>query len=65
MCRQRGLPRRTGRAGCVKEAERLFYELRARGATAFKVDAGQAAERMDVFDPHAEQIVVIPRVAGG
>jgi len=49
----------------VREAERIFAEQRARGATAFKVEAGQPAERIDTFDPRAEQIVVVPRVAGG
>ncbi len=49
----------------VREAERLFEEARARGATAFRVAPGQPAERIDRFDPRAEQIVVVPQVAGG
>lgn len=49
----------------VREAERIFAEMRARGATAFKVTPGQPAERIDEFDPKVEQIVVVPRVAGG
>jgi hypothetical protein len=49
----------------VREAERIFAQERARGATAFKVLPGEAAERLDEFDPRAEQIVVVPRVAGG
>lgn len=49
----------------VKEAERIFSEQRARGATAFKVDKGQAPVRIDQFDQTAEQIVLIPRVVGG
>ncbi|MEI7554597.1 MAG: hypothetical protein HXX08_16500 [Chloroflexi bacterium] len=50
----------------VKEAERIFKEARARGATAFRVDApDKAAERIDKFDKTAEQIIVVPRVAGG
>jgi hypothetical protein len=49
----------------VREAERIFAEQRARGATAFKVSPGEQAERIDDFDPRAEQIVVVPRVAGG
>lgn len=49
----------------VREAERIFREQRARGATAFRVLPGQPVERIDAFEPRAEQIVVVPRVAGG
>jgi hypothetical protein len=49
----------------VREAERIFAEQRARGATAFRVGPDRAAERVGEFDPRAERIVVVPRVAGG
>lgn len=49
----------------VREAERIFEEERARGATAFKVEPGQAPTRIDQFDRTAEQIVLVPRVVGG
>ncbi len=49
----------------VREAERIFAEQRARGATAFRVEKGRGAMRIDEFDPAAEQIVVVPRVVGG
>jgi hypothetical protein len=49
----------------VREAERIFQEQRARGAAAFKVLPNRPAERIDEFDPQAEQIVVVPRVVGG
>lgn len=49
----------------VREAERIFEEHRARGATAFKVTPNQPAEKIERFDPTAEQIVMVPRVAGG
>lgn len=49
----------------VREAERIFNEARAHGATAFKVDGGQAPARIDQFDRTAEQIVLVPRVVGG
>jgi hypothetical protein len=49
----------------VREAERIFAQQRARGATAFKVWPGRAAERLDRFDPQAEHVVIVPRVAGG
>jgi hypothetical protein len=49
----------------VREAERIFKEQRARGATAFKVSKGEAAVRIDTFDPEAEQIMIVPRVVGG
>ena len=49
----------------VKEAERIFARERARGATAFRVDPGKPIERVEQFDPLAEQIIMVPRVAGG
>jgi hypothetical protein len=49
----------------VREAERIFSEQRARGATAFKVEKGQAPVRIDQFDQTADQIVLVPRVVGG
>ena len=49
----------------VREAERIFAEQRARGATAVKVSPGRPAERIEKFDPNAQEIVMIPRVVGG
>jgi transcription elongation factor GreA len=49
----------------LREAERIFEEARGRGATAFKVAPGQPAERLDRFDPRADEVVIVPRVAGG
>jgi hypothetical protein len=49
----------------VREAERIFSEHRAHGATAFKVEPSKGPVRVDQFDPMAEQIVVVPRVVGG
>ncbi len=49
----------------VAEAEHIFLDERARGATAFRVVTGQPAIRIDEFDPTAEQIVMVPRIAGG
>lgn len=50
----------------IREAERLFDEHRAKGATAFRVDKpGQSATRLDVFDRTAPRIVVVPRIVGG
>jgi hypothetical protein len=49
----------------VREAERIFEEQRARGATAFVVAPDKPAERIDSFDPKADQVVIVPRVAGG
>lgn len=54
-----------GAEEAVREAERIFRQERASGATAFKVTTGAPAERIDTFDPQAEQIVIVPRVAGG
>ncbi len=49
----------------VREAERIFRDERARGATAFRVRPGEPGVRIDEFDPYAEQIVIVPRIAGG
>ncbi|HUZ76759.1 MAG TPA: hypothetical protein VMV93_04150 [Chloroflexota bacterium] len=49
----------------IAEAEALFTRERARGSSAFKVLPGQPAQRLDVFDATAEEIVIVPRMAGG
>jgi len=49
----------------IREAERIFAHERARGATAFRVEAGKHAERIEKFDPQAEQIILVPQVIGG
>ncbi len=49
----------------VREAERIFDQERAKGATAFKVETGKTVERIEKFDKTAEQIVIVPRVVGG
>jgi hypothetical protein len=49
----------------IREAERIFHEERRKGATAFKVEPGKRAERLEHFDRNAEQIVLVPRVVGG
>jgi hypothetical protein len=49
----------------IREVERIFTEQVSKGATAFRVEPGVTATRMDRFDPKAEIIVTVPRVAGG
>ena len=49
----------------IREAERIFNQERARGATAFKVESGKPVERIEQFDRTSEQIVMVPRVVGG
>jgi hypothetical protein len=49
----------------IREAERIFAQERARGATAFRVEAGKPTERIEQFDAQAEQIILVPRVIGG
>ena len=49
----------------IREAERIFAQERARGATAFRVETGKPAERIEQFDPQAKQIILVPRVVGG
>ena len=52
-------------AAAVREAEKIFAQERAKGATAFKVATGRPIERIEQFDATAEQIVMVPRVVGG
>jgi len=49
----------------VREAERIFAQERAKGATAFRVEPGKPPQRIEQFDQTAEQIVMVPRVVGG
>jgi hypothetical protein len=49
----------------IREAERIFSQERAKGATAFRVETGKPIERIEQFDATAEQIVMVPRVVGG
>ena len=49
----------------VREAERIFAQERAKGATAFRIDPGKPTQRIEQFDHTAEQIVMVPRVVGG
>jgi hypothetical protein len=49
----------------VREAERIFAAARSGGATAFRLAPGRVAERLEVFAPEAEQIVIVPRITGG
>ena len=49
----------------VREAERIFAQERAKGATAFRVEPGKPTQRIEHFDHTAEQIVMVPRVVGG
>ena len=49
----------------IREAERIFADERARGATAFRLDPGKPVERLEQFDPQAEQIILMPKVVGG
>ena len=50
----------------VREAERIFAEARAAGGEAFRLRAGQVAERVERFAPGADDdVVIIPRMVGG
>jgi hypothetical protein len=49
----------------IAEAEAIFARELSRGSSAFKVAPGEPAERIDTFDKTADEIVIIPRMAGG
>ncbi len=55
----------TEATAAIREAERIFAQERARGATAYRVEAGKPAQRLEQFDPQAEQMILVPRVVGG
>jgi hypothetical protein len=52
-------------SAAIREAERIFSQERAKGATAFRIVPGKPIERIEQFDATAEQIVMVPRVVGG
>ena len=58
-------PGDTEAIAAIREAERIFARERARGATAFRIEAGKPAERLEQFDPQATQIILVPRLVGG
>ena len=49
----------------VREAERIFNEAQAKGATAFTVEQDHAIKRIERFDQEAPQILIVPRIVGG
>lgn len=49
----------------VREAERIFEQQRQKGASAFIVEPGKPARRLENFDPKVEHMIVVPPVAGG
>jgi hypothetical protein len=49
----------------VREAERIFEQARAQGAIAFRAQPGVPAQRVDTFDPYAEETIVVPAMVGG
>jgi len=63
--KQKALMGEADTIAAVREAERIFAQERAKGATAFKVETGKPIERIEQFDVTAEQIVMVPRVVGG
>ena len=50
----------------VAEAQRLFAEAREAGGEAFRVQAGELAQRIATLDPaRDEDVVIVPRMVGG
>jgi hypothetical protein len=49
----------------VREAERIFAQERARGASAFRLEADGRAIRVEALDPLAEETILVPQIAGG
>jgi hypothetical protein len=52
--------------GEVEAARATFDTLKAKGYTAFRVTSkGGNGEEMKTFDPAAEAVIMVPRMAGG
>lgn len=50
----------------VENARRVFNDLKKKGFSIFRVDKkGEKGERMHEFDPDAEKMIAVPRIAGG
>ncbi len=49
----------------IREAERIFAHECARGATAYRFEAGKLVEQLEQFNLQAAQIIKVPRVVGG
>jgi hypothetical protein len=50
----------------VAVARATFEQMREKGYRAFRVrPSGQQGERLDSFDPAAEQMILVPQLRGG
>ncbi len=49
----------------IREADAMFADELRRGSAAFRLTKGEGAKRIDKFDPTADEIVIVPRMAGG
>jgi len=50
----------------VEHARATFDEMRAKGYYAFRVrKGGERGERIQSFDPDAEQMILMPQLRGG
>jgi hypothetical protein len=52
-------------SAAIREAECIFAQECAGGSTAFRIETGKPAERIEQCDTQAEQIILVPRVGGG
>jgi hypothetical protein len=49
----------------IREAEHIFTHECSTDITTFRIEAGKPTERLEQFDPQAEQSILVPRVVGG
>jgi hypothetical protein len=49
----------------VAFAREVFEEKTDAGFHAFRVRDGEKATRMEVFDPHAREMMLVPQLRGG
>lgn len=49
----------------VEKARQTFLDLKTKGFLAFRLADGKRGERIYDFDPKAQEILMVPKVAGG
>lgn len=49
----------------IKSAKEIFEKRIKEGWSAFKEESGEKGERIKIFDPNADRIILVPPIAGG
>lgn len=49
----------------VAAARKTFTDMTAKGYKAFDCDDGEKGGKLDAFDPHVEEMILVPPIQGG